>query len=244
MIDLSIIIPCYNERDNLNILLKKLDQLLKKSIHNIEIILVDNGSEDYSYEYVKQNAIYNDKNFKVLRIEKNIGYGNGIMQGVYSATGNIVSWCHADLQIDVFETYNAFKKFESGLKNNKIIVKGKRVNRSLIDSICTFFMSILSSLYFQKILSDINAQPKIFNRSLINKIDGYPNDFSLDLFFLIMVKINKIRIMTHPVIIYKRYAGEAKGGGTLKGKIKLIIRTLKYMISLKKKLNGNNHSQN
>ena len=53
MIDLSIIIPCYNERDNLNILLKKLDQLLKKSIHNIEIILVDNGSEDYSYEYVK-----------------------------------------------------------------------------------------------------------------------------------------------------------------------------------------------
>ena len=242
MVDLSIVIPCFNEKDNLGVLLVKLDKLLQESIHQIEIVLVDNGSEDKSFEYIKKNKIINNKNFKLLRIENNIGYGHGIMEGVNYASGKIISWCHADLQTDVFDTYEAFKKYENDLINNLIVVKGKRIKRNLVDAFFTFFMSILTSVYFKKILSDINAQPKMFNRLMLEKIKNYPHDFSLDLFFLIMVKVNKVKIMTHPVIMYKRYAGEAKGGGTIKGKIKLIIRTLKYMISLKNKLNGNHNS--
>jgi hypothetical protein len=64
----------------------------------------------------------------------------------------------------------------------------------------------------------------------------YPLDFSLDLYFLVIAKTNNYRIINHEVIMKKRLYGEAKGGGSLKGKIKLIKRTLFYIIELKKKL--------
>ena len=67
-------------------------------------------------------------------------------------------------------------------------------------------------------------------------IDDYPLDFSLDLYLLIIAKSNNYRILNHEVIMKQRLHGEAKGGGTLKGKFKLIKRTIIYIFELRKKL--------
>ena len=83
---------------------------------------------------------------------------------------------------------------------------------------------------------DINAQPKLFHKSFIKDFKNPPLDFSLDLFLIYFFKKKQISIKTFPVIFNKRQYGEAKGGGSFKGKIKLILRTLKYINLLKKSL--------
>ena len=169
-------------------------------------------------------------------IKKNIGYGHGIMSGVKIASGNFIGWCHADLQTEPEDVYNAYIQNFKKLKNDRVIIKGLRTNRNLFDELFTLGMSIIASIIFQRMISDINAQPKLFSKSFRTLLNDYPYDFSLDLYLLIIAKIKGYKIINHKVIVKKRLYGEAKGGGNLKGKLKLIKRTLVYMLKLRKKI--------
>ena len=88
-------------------------------------------------------------------------------------------------------------------------------------------------------LNDINAQPKIFNKKFIKFLSNAPKDFSFDIFLLLKAKKNNFKIYEYPVVWHKRFAGEAKGGGSLKLKIKLTIRTISFMINLRKNFKWN-----
>ena len=90
--ELSIIIPSYNELNNLKYLIKKINQISQKN-PNIEIIVVDNGSTDGSKDYLENNIKLFPK-IKFVRVKKNIGYGHGIKYGLKFATGKIISWTH------------------------------------------------------------------------------------------------------------------------------------------------------
>jgi len=232
---LSIVIPCYNEDKNINPLFEKIKNLLENN-NFIEIVIVDNGSTDQTYENVISSDLYNKNKINFLKIDKNLGYGHGIMSGVNISKGQCIGWCHADLQTEPIDVLNAYKKNEEKLMNEKYIIKGLRKNRNFFDAIFTFGMSLFASLVFQKKINDINAQPKLFNRSFLSYLKDYPRDFSLDLYLLVIAKANKYKIINHEVIMKKRLFGEAKGGGNLKGKIKLIKRTFVYIVELRKKL--------
>ena len=102
--------------------------------------------------------------------------------------------------------------------------------------IFTAGMSLLSTFLLRIPLSDVNAQPKIFHKNFLKKLPNPPLDFSLDLYLLYQARVNKYQILEHHVNFGKRLYGESKGGGTLKGKLRLIQRTWKYMIKLKREL--------
>ena len=85
-------------------------------------------------------------------------------------------------------------------------------------------------------INDINAQPKLFPKSFVKYMKNFPNDFSLDLFFIIIASINNFKIINYDVIMKKRVYGEAKGGGSISGKFKLIKRTMIYILKLRIKL--------
>ncbi len=225
---LSIVIPCFNE----SLSIKKLaDSCLGVIKNNIEIILVDNGSTDETFNILK--ALSLPKNIIPIRINENIGYGNGILHGLNKAKGEVLSWTHADLQTDISDVLNGYNQYKTELIDKKCMVKGERKKRNYFDLFFTFSMGIYCSLVLKKSFVDVNAQPKIFHRSFLKEFVNPPLDFSLDLYLIYFFKSKKIEVKSFPVFFNKREFGDAKGGGTFKGKIKLIKRTLNYIHRLK-----------
>ena len=73
----------------------------------------------------------------------------------------------------------------------------------------------------------------MFHLDFFEKLTESPNDFSLDLYLLFQARLCGFPILEYPVHFGKRLHGESKGGGSFKGKWKLIRRTLSYMLKLK-----------
>jgi glycosyltransferase involved in cell wall biosynthesis len=230
---LSVIFPCYNESSNIVGIISSIKSTLKGH-DDVEIILVDNGSTDSTPQVLEQVLQgEHNKQFKTLRIEKNIGYGHGIMAGVSKATGEVIAWTHADMQTNPTDVLEAYKTFVNHPEYPNCILKGRRVGRNPLDALFTGGMSIISTLLLRKQLSDVNAQPKMFHRDFLEKLTESPTDFSLDLYLLFQARLHNFPIFEYPVKFGKRLHGESKGGGSLKGKWKLIRRTLSYMLKLK-----------
>lgn len=228
--NISIVLPCYNEEKNLPSIFSSVDDIASNEV-SIEVVLVDNGSSDNSNALMSEYCA-NKHGVKLVTVLENKGYGFGIMQGVLQADGDIISWTHADLQTDLKDVIDAYNKHSADLLAQKSVLKGMRVGRNLFDAFFTFGMSVVSSAMMKMFLSDVNAQPKMFHRSFLEHLKNHPYDFSLDLFFLYKARLLGYKIIEHPVRFKKRLHGEAKGGGSLKGKIKLIKRTFQYINEL------------
>lgn len=231
--ELSLIIPCYNEEENLHSIFEKLKEIINEN-KDIEIILVNNGSTDNSLRVM--NSLIEESlrnNIILVNVENNLGYGHGISSGLRVATANILSWTHADMQTDPKDILKALHLFKT---KEKCIVKGNRKNRNIIDFFFTLSMQIIVFIILKIYITDINAQPKLFSREFYdNYLDNKsPNDFSLDLYLLLVAKKNNYKILEFPVIFADRTRGVAKGGGSMKTKFKLIHRTLKYIWNIRK----------
>jgi glycosyltransferase involved in cell wall biosynthesis len=237
---LSVVIPCFNEAENVTLVLKKFQEILNKENYDIEIIVIDGGSSDNTpQELVEQFRNLNPKQFKLILNKQRGGYGNDIMEALSTAEGDVLAWTHADLQTDPFDIIKAFELYlYEAEKEQNIFIKGKRKNRHFMDACFTFGMQIMVWLILKTYLSDINAQPKMFSRQFYDKHlkNDYPQDFSLDLYALYQGKKNGYKTITFPVYFAKRIHGLAKGGGSWKTKINLIVRTFNYIVELKNKL--------
>lgn len=234
---LSIILPCYNEKDNLVALFERLD-VLASAKSDIEIILVNNGSTDGSEIVFERELNKRNRNiFKVHLVEKNIGYGFGILSGLRSANGDVLSVTHADRQTDPMDVLKALELYEKG-NDEMLLVKGFRRNRKLAEAVFSYGMGLLASFALGTRLTEINAQPKLFSKKFFDRFEkDAPHDFSLDLYFLFNAK-KYGRIMDFPVFFAKRVAGEAKGGSgsSFKTRWKLIRRSFNYILELRQKM--------
>ena len=235
---LSIAIPCFNEFKNITMVLTKFSDLLKNR-YDIEVLVVDGASTDETPRELEKIFEYLDpQKFKLILKETRGGYGHDIMYALSQASGDVLSWTHADLQTDPYDVMRAFDLYLSAEKDH-IFVKGERKNRRFIEFFFTFSMQIVVWFVLKKYLSDINAQPKLFSRQFYDKYlkKDYPLDFSLDLYALYQARASGYKIRTLPVEFRKRLYGEAKGGGGgWKSRIQLIKRTFKYIFKLKAQL--------
>lgn len=237
-IDLSIVVPCFNEEKNIPFILDNFNILIADKPH-IELILVDNGSTDNTSNLIDQEILKNNYKFvKKVTVNKNIGYGFGILTGLKEAKGKILSWTHADLQTDPQDVLRAYEVYTEKVKKEaKVFLKGHRKSRRFLEKFFSCGMELLSSLCLGKCLLEINAQPKLFSRDFYNLMKTPPNDFSLDLYVLYLARREGYKIISIPVFFKKRLYCEAKGGGgDFKSRWKLIKRTFKYIFELRGKI--------
>lgn len=232
MIFCSIVVPCYNEKENIPLLLEAFKKVLKNR-KDIEIIMVNNGSTDGS-ELIFEKLLPQYPFARLETVEVNQGYGFGILHGLRSAKGKFLGWTHADLQTDPIDIIKAVKLINKYGNTSDLYIKGNRKGRPVSDTFFTFGMSVLELLLTGKWLPDINAQPNIFSREFFDQWRNPPYDFSLDLYAFYMAKKNSLHMIRFPVKFPERIHGNSKWNTGFKAKYKFIKRTTEYSIKLTK----------
>ena len=228
----SIVIPCYNEKENIPLLLERFEKSIKERDY-IEVILVDNGSTDGSGE-VMDNLLGKYPFAVKTVVEVNQGYGYGILTGLRAAKGDFIGWTHADLQTDPSDVVRAVEIIRARGNSKKLFVKGNRKNRPFTDVFFTFGMSVLELLLTGRWLNDINAQPNMFSRKFFEQWSEPPHDFSLDLYAYYMAKKHGLKIVRFPVYFPERIHGSSKWNTGIKAKFKFIKRTAEYSFRMKR----------
>ncbi len=228
---LTVVVPCYNEQDNIPLILERFSETIGK--RNIEVIIINNGSTDDSQEVIDK-LLPNYTFAKTVLVPVNQGYGYGILQGLKAADGDFIGWTHADMQTDpndISRAYDLIKK----KRKMKVYIKGQRKERPAFDSFFTLGMSFFESFLFHTVLYDINGQPNIFPAVFFKKLKKPPYDFSLDLYIYYMAKRYRLEVVRFPVEFTARIHGQSKWNTDgMKSKIKFIKRTLAYSLELKK----------
>jgi glycosyltransferase involved in cell wall biosynthesis len=236
--DLSIVYPCYNEVENLDEIVRRTQQAIAG--RNMEVIMVDNGSTDGTAQ--KLGTILADsgaESFRAVHVTVNQGYGHGILEGVRVARGDVICWTHADLQVEPTDVVAAYDAYASHPDWTHHVLKGRRTGRSVFDATFTAGMSLAATVLLGVRLTDINAQPKMFPRAFLECMPEPPTDFSLDLYMLYQARMSGYPILEHPMPFGRRLHGEAKGGGGLGLKFRLIRRTWAYMLTFRKTARDN-----
>lgn len=233
---LSIVVPCYNEQDNIPLILERFRAVLGCR-DDVEVLLVNNGSTDGSADVFSRELARPDCRFaRVVEVKMNQGYGFGILSGLKQARGEYLAWTHADLQTDPRDVLLGFERLQSEPRPERCLLRGRRMGRPLLDRFFTWGMGRVALAALGERLGDINAQPKIFHRDLFARMQDAPWDFSLDLYLLYLAQRQSWTCIEQPVLFEARQHGAAKGGGTLRGKIRLTRRTFKYIVELRRRL--------
>jgi glycosyltransferase involved in cell wall biosynthesis len=229
---LSLIIPCYNEAANLPLLVPRCIELC--SAIEAEVILVDNGSTDQSPSVLAE-LLGGQENLRCVRVENNQGYGFGILSGLRAATGDVIGWCHADMQTDPMDCVVGMAFYTSHRTPEQLFVKGKRYGRSLSDQVFTVGMSVFETALMGKAMWDINAQPTLLPRKFFDTWDEPPHDFSLDLYAYFLARHQGLDVRRFDVPFGERAHGSSHWNVDLRAKWKFIKRTIRFSLQLKRK---------
>ena len=170
-IDLSIVIPVYNEEESLELLYNSIINNLKNTNLNFEIIFIDDGSSDNSWNVIK--AISEKKtNLSSIKFRKNYGKSDALDAGFKASNGTYVLTIDADLQDDPNEIYPLFKMIN---QDNYDLVSGwkKKRNDPLSKIIPSKFFNLVTRIFSGIKLNDFNCGIKIYKKELVNSINLY-----------------------------------------------------------------------
>jgi len=170
-IDLSIVIPVYNEEDSLELLYNSIINNLKNTNLNFEIIFIDDGSSDNSWNVIK--TISKKKtNLSSIKFRKNYGKSDALDAGFKASNGTYVLTMDADLQDDPNEIYPLFKMIN---QDNYDLVSGwkKKRNDPLSKTIPSKFFNLVTRIFSGIKLNDFNCGIKIYKKELVNSINLY-----------------------------------------------------------------------
>lgn len=158
---LSVVVPCYNESLNILNTVKRIELNIKKISNNFEIIFVDDGSTDNSFQILKEISKTN-QNLKIIRFSRNFGHQNAIYAGIESASGDGIFLIDADLQDPPEKFEEMYKKWQEGFD----VVYGIRKSRK-----GSFFKKKLYSTYHKifRWLSDLDNQADLADFCLMDK---------------------------------------------------------------------------
>jgi len=231
--NLSIIIPVFNEEENIPLIIKEFEKYLNKESFEI-IFAADSGSSEKTKSLIKE---YSKKySFVNFIIASKRGYGASIFQGLKSAKGEYLCWTHADMQTDPKDTIKAYQLIIKQKNPKKSFIKGNRKGRPFFDKFFEFGMSIFETLILRTKLFDINAQPNLFHKSFLKLMTNPPEDFSFDLYVYYLVKLNNYPLKKFQVFFPERLHGESAWNTSIQAKFKFIKRTLDFSFKLKKML--------
>lgn len=237
MIKFELVLPCYNESKSLSFLIQRarqaaLDHGFKEG--EFRLIMVENGSRDDSRQVFADLQKSEWANwFKLVVVEVNQGYGYGLWQGLKTTTAPVVGWSHADQQcdpVDAFKAYHLLKQEEN--QSHQVFIKGVRHGRNWKDIMVSRVFEFLAWLILGVKIYEMNAQPKVFHRSLLERMQNPPKTFAFDLYAIYHAQKNNFKFATVSVLFPPRVHGLSNWSSHFLSRYKTILGIIRYMISL------------
>jgi len=211
---LSIIIPCYNEKNTIEKILKKIDlSLINYGFQNYEILIIDDFSNDGTKEVLK-NFLSKEK-IQIYFHDDNLGKGAAIHTALKHITGNITIIQDADLEYDPFDYDKLLVPF---FEANADVVYGSRFMGGgkyvrihffwhyLANKILTFICNLFINLN----LTDMETGYKVFKTSALKSINLIEKSFSFEPEVTIKLAKKKYKFFEVPVTYNGRSYEEGK----------------------------------
>lgn len=202
---LSVVIPVYNEEENLRELCRRLLQALPKINRSFEIIFIDDGSSDRSWEILQDIYTQNPDHLRALQFSRNFGQHRAIFAGLQASKGQVVVTLDADLQNPPEEIPNLVAKIEEGYDT----VGGWRESRQ--DSLLRKWPSALVNRVMSWVtgvqLHDYGCMLRAYRRSVVDSINQCQESSS---FIPALANLYSRRIAEIPVGHAERTKGESK----------------------------------
>lgn len=204
MIGLSVILPVQEQEG----IIEEVFRNVKKAIENLkvayEIILVENGSQDKTFEVIKKIA----KNYAhTVAITTAKGYGSAVLAGLGKAKGEYVCYMPSDGQVDLEVIPRLWELASSGGFD---LVKVKRINReSWMRTLTSWAFSLVLNISFGTSRIDINGSPRILQRKKLGDLNLESKDSFIDAEMLIKSTDLGWKIKELPMKHLPRLAGKS-----------------------------------
>ncbi len=224
--DLSIVVPIYNEVDNLRPLCERVHAVLAPTDWSYELILIDDGSQDGSSELLAELHAEDDT-LKVLRFRRNFGQTAALAAGFEYAHGDVIVSLDGDLQNDPIDIPRLLAKLDEGYD----LVNGWRVNRQdpfLYRRLPSQIANHMISLTTRVKLHDYGCTLKAFRREVAKGLKLYGE---MHRFIPALAGDMGARIAELPVTHHARKHGTSKYGLTRTLWVVLDLLTVKFMSS-------------
>lgn len=229
-IDLSIIIPFYNEEKNVVKLHRELFSIFTQTNLSCELIFVDDGSTDHSSEHLIREIKKSQKKLsvKLVSLRKNFGQTAAISAGIDKAKGRLICLMDADLQNDPKDILVVLKRINQ--KEGYDIVIGWRKNRQ--DNFLRSFLSKAANFLIQKMFNipfhDLGCSLKMIRRDTLEGLHLYGESHRILPLILYWRGGNILEIV---VSHRKRFSGNSKYGYSRIIKLIIDIVTVKFLNS-------------
>jgi len=216
---ISVVVPVYNERESIRHLYDALSTQLQQIDGAYEIIFVDDGSRDGSFDVLK--ALHEvDPRVTVVRFRRNFGKTPALVAGFGRARGNVVFTMDADLQDDPAEIPRFLAKLSEGYD----LVSGWKYPRldPITKTLPSFFFNKMVSASTGVKLHDINCGFKAYRREVLDDIKLYGE---LHRFIPVLAHQRGFRVTEVKVRHHKRRFGKSKfgAGRFLRGFLDLLM---------------------
>jgi glycosyltransferase involved in cell wall biosynthesis len=170
--DISIVIPLFNEEESLPELTAWIRQVCESNRYSFEVILVDDGSTDSSWNVIEQLS-EKDNRIKGIKFQRNYGKSGALNEGFKAAQGDVVITMDADLQDSPDEIPGLFRMItEDGFD----LVSGwkkKRYDNTLTKNIPSKFFNAVTSKVSKIKLHDFNCGLKAYRKKVVKSIEVY-----------------------------------------------------------------------
>jgi len=221
---LSVVIPVFNEEENVDIVCSKVIAVMERLGHPWEIIFIDDGSTDASYQRLSHLA-QSRSNIKVVRFVRNFGQTAALAAGIDYARGDIIIPMDADMQNDPRDIEKLLAKLDEGYD----VVSGWRKDRKdelvtrLVPSwIANKLISVISGVK----LHDYGCSLKAYRREIIKHVKLYGE---MHRFVPIYASWEGAKVAEIPVNHQERWFGKSKYGLSRTFKVILDLLTVKFL---------------
>jgi glycosyltransferase involved in cell wall biosynthesis len=229
--NLSLVIPVYNERENLPLLFDALYATMNSMQKSWEVIFVDDGSRDKSLSVLKEYAEKDPQHIRVISFRRNFGQTAAIAAGLDYSQGEIIILLDADMQNDPADIPMMLAKLDEGYD----LVSGWRKDRK-DNAVTRNFPSMLANSLISRVtgvhLHDYGCTLKVYRRDVLEgfRLYGEMHRFIPVYASSVGANITEVPIRHHP-----RKFGKTKYGLERTVKVVLDLFTVKFLVAYSSK---------